>query len=142
MDATFELSSASVFRITYRFKAGGRESPRAVNSDYHEGLELLLARLSELGAVITDVRVDSSVARDLPVEARRLGLSFPLRIDRDSDVSALRLDITRAQKPVARRPSAKPGGGNDQKTIVITCELDSPIDYDALTAILVGPAAV
>jgi hypothetical protein len=51
----------------------------------------------------------------------------------------LRLTITRAQKPIARRADAKPGGGNDQKRIRITLTGDDPLlTYDRLVGLLVG----
>lgn len=95
-----------------------------MNADYHEGLELLLKRLGQLGATILEISVISSVALKLGPEHRRLDLGFPLRIDTSTDVKALRLDITRAQKPVARRSGVLPDGGNDQKRICLKVELD------------------
>ena len=53
------------------------------------------------------------------------------------NVHALRLDITRAQKPIARRPDAKPDGGNDQKRIRITLTSGGPtLTYEGLIALL------
>ncbi|MEV0802464.1 hypothetical protein AB0I34_32530 [Kribbella sp. NPDC050281] len=119
VDATFEISPVVIFEVVYHHKAGGHGSPRSVNADYHEGLELLLGRLGDLGVTILSVAVDSSVARALPVEERELRLDFPIS-PRDWPPNLLRKEITRAQKSVARRADAKPGGGNDQKRIAIT----------------------
>jgi len=120
VDATFELTTLVVFDLVYHHKAGGEGSERSVNSDYHEGLELLLARLSTLRCTILSITVDSSVARALPPEARELGLIYPIELNERTDVARLRRRITKAQKSVARRPDAKPGGGNDQKRIRLT----------------------
>jgi hypothetical protein len=138
LDATFELSSVPVYEIVYHHKAGRRGTPRAVNSDYHEGLELLLERLGSIGAMILGVSVDSSVARELSEADPELDLPFPLRVDRRTDIRELRLDITRAMKPVARRPGAKPDGGNDQKRIRLTVTLDRHHGFDRLRDALVG----
>jgi hypothetical protein len=137
LDATFELSVAPVYDLVFHHKAGGRDSPRSVNADYHEALEILLGRLGALGCSILAVSVDSTVARDLPPEDRELDLEYPLRIDDRTDPHLVRLRITRAQKSVARRPDAKPGGGNDQKRIRISFTLDQSADLPAVLQHLV-----
>lgn len=139
VEATFELSSVPVFDIVYHHKAGGRHSPRSINADYHEGLELLLARLASLGVSILGIVVDSTVARELDLADRELELPFPIDLHAGVDVNALRRDITRAQKPVARRPDAKPNGGNDQKRIRLTIACDDLlVDFDRLRQTLTG----
>lgn len=138
LDATFELSVAPVYDLVFHHKAGGRDSPRSVNADYHEALEILLTRLSALGCSILAISVDSTVARDLPPEDRELDLDYPLRIDGRTDPHLVRLCVTRAQKSVARRPAARPGGGNDQKRIRITFTLEESADLHVLLKHLVG----
>lgn len=139
LDATFELSSVAVFELVYHHKAGGRDSARSVNADYHEGLELLLARLAMVGTTILRIAIDSGVARELPEADRELGLPFPIVVNRNVDVGELRKEITRAQKTVARRPGAKPGGGNDQKRILLTLECHgSELNLHELKAVLIG----
>jgi hypothetical protein len=85
------------------------------------------------------IAVDSGVARELEPADRELELPFPISVTAGTNVAELRLDITRAQKPVARREDAKPGGGNDQKRIRITvaCD-DSGVDFDRMTSVLLG----
>ena len=139
VDASFDVSALPVFEIVYHHKAGARGSPRSVNADYHEGLELLLRRLAALEATILGISVDSGVARTLDPAERELNLQFPIPLDSTTDAAILRLTITRAQKLVARRPDAKPGGGNDQKTIRMTISLQTPgISTDDLATLLVG----
>src|SRR4051812_35509861 len=125
VDASFDVSALPVFEIVYHHKAGARGSPRSVNADYHEGLQLLLSRLAAVGATILGISVDSGVALALDPAARELDLQFPIVLDSSTDAAILRLDITRAQKPVARRPDAKRGGGNDQKTVRMTISLET-----------------
>jgi hypothetical protein len=141
VDATFELSSVPVFEIVFHYKAGARGRDRSVNADYHEGLELLLARLASVGASILGIAVDSAMARELDLAERELDLPFPLRVDSTTDAGALRLEITRAQKPVARREGAKAGGGNDQKTVRMTIAFDDAgLDFPRVSQLLVAPA--
>lgn len=139
VDATFELSSVAVFELVYHHKAGARDSARSVNADYHEGLELLLARLASIGTTILRIAVDSGKARELPEADRELVLPFPIVLDGVGDLVELRKDITRAQKAVARRPGAKPGGGNDQKRILLTLECHgSDLSLEELREVLIG----
>lgn len=141
VDATFELAAIPVFDLVYHHKFGGRGSPRSLNPDYHEGLELLLDRLARLDAEILGIAVDSSVARELPAEQRELALEFPIPLRGRTDIRSLRLEITRAQKSVARRSDAKPGGGNDQKRIRITVTFpNSAPSLRVLRDELVGPS--
>lgn len=138
VDATFELSSVAVYELVFHHKAGARGSPRSINADYHEGLELLLERLGSLRCSILGISVDSGIARELDPSERELSLEFPIDLDGATDIHALRLEITRAQRTVARRADAKPGGGNDQKRIRLAIAFDSAVDFDQLKRILVG----
>lgn len=139
LEATFELSRIPVFDIVFHHKAGARDSPRSANADYHEALEVLLGRLASVNAEILGISVDSGPALELPPADRELAIDFPIQLDATIDVKDLRLSITRAQKPVARRPDASPGGGNDQKRIRITVTFPDPdLEYDAVYHLLVG----
>ena len=139
VDATFDVEAIPLFEIVYHHKAGGRGNPRAVNSDYHEGLELLLGRLALGGATILGISVDSSVALRLPPDERELDLPFPLQVDASTVIHELRLDITRAQKAIARRADALAAGGNDQKRIRITLKPHDGIGSDSFVRLLTAP---
>jgi hypothetical protein len=140
LDATFEIGVVPVFDLVFHHKARGRNDPRALNQDYHEALETLLRRLAMLHATILGISVDSSVAKKLDEADRELALSFPIQLGTATDAHALRLEITRAQKPVARRPGTQPSGGNDQKRIRMTVALtDARVDIDGLASRLVRP---
>ena len=138
VDSTFELSSMTVYELVFHHKAGARGSVWSVNADYHEGLEVLLQRIGSVGAKILGISVDSGVAQKLDPADRELDLDFPIQVSTATDPHALRLHITRAARSVARRPTAKPGGGNDQKRLRVTLVLDSPMDSDSLSRLLVG----
>lgn len=134
LDATFELHAVAVFDLVYHHRVGG---DRAINADYHEGLELLLSRIASVGAAILGVSVDSGVAMKLEPERRELPLKFPIEIDQGIDAHELRLEITRAVRAIARRPNAKLGGGNDQKRIRITFTLDRGLSQSEAEQLLV-----
>jgi hypothetical protein len=140
LDATFDLAFTPVFQLVFHHKAGRRGGPRSVNADYHAGLELLLSRLIPLGCSIVDISVDSRVALSLDPVSRALDLDYPIRLTRETDPEALRKRITRAQKSVARRADAKPGGGNDQKRIRISFTIEPALAPSALASLLVGGA--
>jgi hypothetical protein len=144
LEATFELTMVPIFDLVYHHKAGARDSPRSVNADYHEGLELLLQRLAAFRATILGISVDSGVARDLPEEDRELDLEFPIDLTPDTDIHEVRLAITRAQKSVARRPGSLTAGGNDQKRIRITLTGADPsvFQYERIRADLIGRGGV
>lgn len=141
LDATFEISSVPIFDLVFHHKAGGRASSRAINQDYHEALETLLSRLGALGATILGISVDSAIARELDQEERELALEFPIPLVSRTNAHELRLEITRAQKRVARRPTARPGGGNDQKRVRITLWFDSSLSIEHLAELLTGSPA-
>jgi hypothetical protein len=103
LDATFEFSAVPLFELVFHHKAGARGSARSVNADYHEALELLLARLAAMRATIIAIRVDSSIARELEPPERDLQLDFPIDLSPSTNAYELRLAITRAQKSVGRR---------------------------------------
>jgi DNA-binding transcriptional ArsR family regulator len=125
LDATFEISAVPVYELVFHHKQGGRASPRSMNADYHEALELIIHRLAQLGATIVGIQLDSSVARALPQPEVELPLDYPIELTPSTNAYELRLEITRAQKPLARRAGATLGGGNDQKRIRITLALQS-----------------
>lgn len=87
-------------------RGGGRGSAGERNTDYKEGLELILARLANLGARIVDGTVVSRTTRSLPPEEKRIrieGQSYPLEID---DPAELRRRIGSAGAKVGRVPGA------------------------------------
>lgn len=88
--------------------------------DYPRALRLLLGRLQDTGAVITDAIVDSRVSRELPDDDdRRLilrnGRDYPIILRSVADLDELRLAIGAAQEHVAQKPGAR--GGNRNKRI-------------------------
>ncbi len=95
------------------------------------GVDSSCARATLLG-----ISVDSPVARDLEPVKRPLDLDFPVAWGSHTDVPELRLDITRAEKPVARRSGTKAGGGTDQNRIRITLTVEASKSFDSLVQFL------
>jgi hypothetical protein len=132
-----EVHDSGAF-ITFHARYGTRGSGREVNIDYLRALEVVLARLGSLSAIITAIEVDSRVARDLALEKRLLALPYPLRLTIDTDADRLRRDITEAQRKVARDAKARPTGGNNSKRIRISLTFPTRIDFNGLQRALTG----
>ena len=117
IDARFTLERIDgVTSLVFHSRGGTRGTASERNTDYAPGLELLLARLTDMGIPVVDGFVDSRTTRDLPEEQRRLrgdGLEYPLPTD---DIGRVRRALSRAMASVGRKPGAK-GGGNQNKQI-------------------------
>ena len=75
LDATFDLSlSEAVLEIVFHARYGGKNSPRATNTDYFPALELMLGRIAAVRGQILSVLVDSRPSRELAVEDRTIDL--------------------------------------------------------------------
>jgi hypothetical protein len=141
LDASVELASRgpTEWELTLHSLSGhGR------NSDYFQALEVLLERMVQVEAVITEISVVSSVALKLPPPDRRLAIPLPIRLNPATDISALRRHITEAQRPVARRPGAKGPGGANHKRIAIVYTAMSELALSDMEECLSeggGPAA-
>lgn len=138
LDAEFEVEPGdSAADIVLHARYGGKSSPRKSNVDYFPALELLLSRLGELGGVMERVMVDSKTAQRLAPLDRTLDLPFPIDLATVDDYADLRLEMTRAQRTIAREAGVQPTGGNNHKRIRMTVRLRSGrIDADALTSSL------
>ena len=123
LDASFQVEEGddNALTILYMSRSGTSKAGTARNSDYDEGLRLVLQRLGALAATLTDAAVDSAYTRKagLDLDARRLpivGHAYPLRLGHLHDFAGLRVALGRAQTGVARAEGAQ-GGGNPNKQI-------------------------
>lgn len=116
LDGVFEIGEGrDIVAITLHSK-GGSKAGSITNGDYNTVLELILERLCPFEVEITDVFVDSTVARKVPVDDRRLDLRYPIPLTPGHDVRALRIAITEAQPDVAStRPSGNKGGNKHRR---------------------------
>ncbi|MCC6665011.1 MAG: DEAD/DEAH box helicase family protein [Polyangiaceae bacterium] len=116
INATFTVERVGDAQtVVIRARGGARGSSDELNTDYAEGLELVLRRLGEAGFRIADAQVESRDTAKLSPEDRRLPLpvAYPVAIE---DSSRLRKQISAAQAKVGRAPGAR-GGGNQNKRI-------------------------
>lgn len=108
--------------LTVESRGGGRGGPRPPrNEDYASALALLLSRLGEEGATLTDVEVYSRDTRDLPIADRRIfAPSFPLpySLATLTQPDRLRLELGRAAAALGRAPGRT--GGNPTKRLRLT----------------------
>ena len=117
----------------------GRRAPR--NPGYNRVLTILLARLSELNAVLVDALVDSRHRQDLGLpEADRRLIQAPIRLELEPDIDALRRRLGTAQAKVAQTPDATKGG-NSTKRIRLRVDVPGfrPGDADRLAQALAAP---
>lgn len=121
--ATFGVEPRSG-ALTIRFDSRGTtEGTRA----YRAGLVVLLGRLANLGAVVTDVCVDSLTVKGLSRADRRLrltGMSYPLAFTQ-ADAEGIRKAFHTAAAKVGRPKDAK-GGGNGTKKLRLYVEIGLP----------------
>lgn len=120
IDAAFTVESVLGQPISVLFEsAGGAGSDgKKRNPDYVEGVDVVLARLKELGATILDAYVDSERTRDLPIPDRRLqpGSEYPVDLRSIADVQSVRRSLLNGMAKVGQAPEAK-GGGNQRKAM-------------------------
>jgi hypothetical protein len=136
LDAGFSVEArAGGLTVVFESRGGGRGTAASRNQDYNPALELLLTRMAAHGAALLDAYVDSGVVQHLPVAERRLlGDQLPIALA-GVDPHELRLEITRAQRPVGRAPGAR-GAGNRTRRIALV--LDSGAAPDTVASDLAG----
>ena len=120
LDATFSVERyGGVYSVLFYSRGGTKGTGSARNTDYNAGLDLVLARLAQLGAVLNDALVESTATRGLPAALRRLDVAehpYPVDLRSIDDVAAYRKALGRAQAGVGRRAAAR-GGGNPTEQI-------------------------
>jgi hypothetical protein len=127
LDAGFVVSGllGKPTSVLFESAGGARDDSKKRNPDYLQGLDVVLARLRELGVTVLDAYVDSREARSLPITDRRVdpgdGLSYPLGLAEVDDLVALRTAWLRSMARVGRDPAAK-GGGNQRKALRLVIE--------------------
>src|SRR2546430_2134056 len=94
LDANFSLQD-SPLGVVYE-SGGGARGVNARNTQYIPGLNLILRRLRDAGATITDVRVESQKTQALAIDERRVRLgryTLPVDMSAVDDIDDLRKDI-------------------------------------------------
>jgi len=117
--------------VIFESRGGVKGSSRSRNHDYNPALELVLERLGRLDLRLIDAYVDSAVVQAMPLSQRRLiGDRLPLRL-RGLNHRDLRLELTRAQRPVGRISGAR-GAGNRTRRLALV--VTPTLDPDALAS--------
>lgn len=136
VDATYRVELLEVKpTIVIEARGGTRGTPAALNTEYSEGLQLLLERLKKAQLTILDAAVETRDTRDLPIEVRRLDLGAPYPVE-VTDPDALRRAIGRAQERVGRKPGATGGNSTRRIRIWVGGEVG---ETGALQQVLQGP---
>ncbi len=139
----FVARDADSLALILESASGPSGSRPARNTDYRRALAVLLTRLRNLDAVITDALVDSRATQRRGIkEAQRRLIQPPVRLADESDVEELRLRLTSAQARIGQSPNA-PKGGNCSKRIRLRLDVPGygPDEADRLAAMLATPRA-
>ena len=113
IDASFEVRAPE---LILHSRGGAASSPAARNTKYGPAMRLLLTRIARSRLMLDGVWVDSTPARELPIEQRRI--HFPLDASASPDQLFTRLSQRMAS--VARDPLAQKGQGNRTKRLRIS----------------------
>lgn len=138
--ATFSVDTdADHFAVILESRSGPSRGAPARNPEYNIALELLLARLADLKATLSDAFVDSTIARKLPEPARRI-LGAPVTLDEGTDVHQMRTQLSVAASGVGREPGSA-GEGNRTKRIRLIVDVPGldPYDPTSLERMLARP---
>lgn len=145
IDASFAVQRVEDgFAINYASRGGTKGTSNARNIEYHIGLTVLLERLRDLRATITDLLLNSAGAQEHSASERRLNLPSSIKLPIDlvhaGDVDVFRRKISEAQRNVVSAPGRNAKHGNRVRAIRIVFRLpqeDSPLTIDKLEASLV-----
>lgn len=140
VDATFRVErQGEALTVVIDARGGTQGTSGALNTEYGEGLVLLLERMKAVGLSLADAAVESRATEALPLEERRLQLgdwAYPVEI---TDVTALKQRMSAAQARVGRAEGAK-GTGNSTKRLRLWLT-GAGVTAEELAARLEGQAA-
>jgi hypothetical protein len=144
LDATFSVRASEDGTSVVFESSGGRSGgPNPRNLDYRLGLNALLRRLQLLGAIISEIRVETERTRALSVQEQRIsidGRNFPISLSAVGDVEDLRKVISRYGRRVGQsREVASPDGGSSRRLRIFLAE--PQIEPDVLEEQLAGSGA-
>jgi hypothetical protein len=73
LDASFSISKEDVgWSLVFESSGGRAGGPNPRNLQYRRGLNVLLARLQMIGAVVSEIRVETERTKRLPVDQQRV----------------------------------------------------------------------
>jgi hypothetical protein len=144
LDASFSISKEDAgWSLVFESSGGRAGGPNPRNLQYRRGLNVLLARLRMIGAVVSEIRVETERTKRLPIDQQRVRVeerSFPLALATVSDVDQLRKEISRYARRVGQDPDqrGRPGGSSRRLRIFFD---DSTLDRESLERLLQGQGA-
>lgn len=124
IDAHFDIDGSAIV-----FHARGGSGKQSVNTQYADGLRIVLERLKEARIQITDAKVDSRAVQALPVEKRRI---LPPQAN-SLDAETLLGELANRMRAVREDGNEQAKGGNSTKRIRIETDASS---REALAAAL------
>lgn len=140
LNANFTVEPDGPYLALILDSAGGKnpDGPSR-NLDYPKVLTLLLNRLRDRGATLSQALVDSSRTRHLSEEERTLA-DGPIRLKDLPNMDALRLQLTRAQGDIGQALNAR-RSGNNRKRMRLRLQVPglTEADADRLMAELAAP---
>jgi len=143
LDASFEVDVTDAgVTVVMESRGGARGEPDARNLDYGRGFELVLKRLKDRSARITEATVDSRATQHLALAERRLeveGNPYPITID---DAEDLQRRMGAAQARVGREPHARGSGNRTKRVRLVLGFPGGPPSASVLEAELAGPQGV
>jgi hypothetical protein len=132
LDASFRLERVGdAVTVVFESRGGTRGTSAERNTDYGEGLRLIVERLGEAGLGLEDVLVESRDSSSLATEERRVTLAgrpYPITID---DAEQLRRQLSAAQARVGRAPGAR-GSGNSTRRLRLFLASPAPVRIEEL----------
>jgi hypothetical protein len=118
----------------------GRNRPQPPrNGDYNPALELLLARLRKLHAVLADALLDTDYTRDRLPEADRKLITSPIRLALEPDMALLRRRIGNAQRQIGKRSASSRGETRKRIRLLVDVPGYQPDDAVQLAEKLAAP---
>jgi 5-methylcytosine-specific restriction enzyme A len=133
------------FDLIVESRGGSDHGPNpSRNRDYADGLELHLSRMGDLGMVLVDIHVASSVAMKMPEVDRRVSLDgfvLPLRLNDVVNVEALRLSIGRASAAFGRTDGSDRGNRTKRMRLRMQWPGAAGMSAEALGNMLGRPVA-
>lgn len=143
IDATFILDAEGAgYSLVMESRGGTKGTSKAKNSQYAQGLTLLIGRLAKLDGSIQDALLETARTTGLSADDRRLrldGFKYPIHL-RGLDPETLRLELARAQGRTGRTDAAAKGFGNGTKRIRLYITVPGELDAKTLIGRLSSPS--
>lgn len=147
LDAHYTIEpQAGGFDLIVESRGGSTHGPNAArNSDYASAMELHLSRMRELGMVLLDLQVASSIAMKMPENERRVSLdryALPLALSRVADLVALRHSIGRASAAFGRIDGSDRGNRTKRMRLRMQWPAAEGMPAEAIAEMLARPVAL